>query len=162
MRPQSTANKNEINYGETFWAVSPAGYVVINTTRPGHATGHPLSIACFTAAHSILHTHSERVEYMPRVEYLPQTQFRQKKVHLRLPSPLSAPCEWTVVAASGLVWSGPEPGSVPIVVFINLNSAVANAMFPVPEAGSRSSRDRSSRGSSCGGMTSFHFVDFCG
>lgn len=53
----------------------------------------------------------------------------------------------------GLVWSGPEPRSVPIVVFINLISTVAFSMFPAPEAASsrsRSSRDRSSRDSSCG------------
>lgn len=75
MWPQSTANKNEINYGETFWALSPAGYVVINTKCSGPATGlHPPPAA-------LQHTHSGQAEYMPKVEYLPQTQFRQKKVH---------------------------------------------------------------------------------
>lgn len=156
--PQSTANKNEINYVETFRAVSPAGYVVINTKCSGHATGQPRTSSppppCFVAP-------STRTASEPRacqkLSTCPKLNFK-KKFHLRLPSPLSAPCEWTVVAASlrigkGLVWSGPEPRSVPIVVFINLISTVAFSMFPAPEAASsrsRSSRDRSSRDSSCG------------
>lgn len=111
--PQSTANKNEINYVETFRAVSPGGYVVINTKCSGHATGQPRTSPppppCFVAP-------STRTASEPRacqkLSTCPKLNFK-KKFHLRLPSPLSAPCEWTVVAASlrigkGLVWSGAE------------------------------------------------------
>lgn len=111
MGPRSTANKNEINYVETFRAVSPAGYVVINTKCSGHATGQPRTSAppppCFVAP-------STRTGSEPRacqkLSTCPKLNFK-KKFHLRLPSPLSAPCEWTVVAASvrigkGLAWSG--------------------------------------------------------
>lgn len=159
--PQSTANKNEINYVETFRAVSPAGYVVINTKWSGHATGQPRTSPppppCFVAP-------STRTASEPRacqkLSTCPKLNFKKNFIydcHLRCQRRVSGqllPLRFGLVRVwSGLVWSGPEPRSVPIVVFINLISTVAFSMFPAPEAASsrsRSSRDRSSRDSSCG------------
>lgn len=156
--PQSTANKNEINYVETFRAVLPAGYVVINTKCSGHATGQPRTSPppppCFVAP-------STRTASEPRacqkLSTCPKLNFKKIPFTIAI-SVVSAVwvdgcCCFGSAWSAGLAWSGPEPRSVPIVVFINLISTVAFAMFPAPEATSgrsRSSRDRSSRGSSFG------------